>query len=53
MTPSTRPILTAVTGPYFTNTTDYDVVSQMTFPSIENITAMPADPFYGEKRCAR
>jgi EthD domain len=51
MNASTWPILTAITGPHFTNTTDYDVVSQMMFPSLENFMAMPADPFYKETSC--
>jgi len=46
MNATTRPILTAITGPHFTNTADYDVVSQMMFPDIECLTKMLADPFY-------
>ncbi len=48
MNSSTRPILTQITGPHFTNTADYDVVSQMMFPSVECFTSMLADPFYKE-----
>ncbi len=49
MNSTTRPLLTSITGPHFTNTADYDVVSQMTFPNVECFTQMLADPFYREK----
>jgi EthD domain len=48
MNNTTRPILTEITGPHFTNTADYDVVSQMMFPDVECFTSMLADPFYKE-----
>lgn len=48
MNSTTRPLLAAITGPHFTNTADYDVVSQMKFPDVECFTKMLADPFYRE-----
>lgn len=48
MNPTTRGNLTEITGPHFTNTADYDVVSQMMFPSVECFTKMLSDPFYKE-----
>ncbi|KAF7512303.1 hypothetical protein GJ744_001871 [Endocarpon pusillum] len=48
MNSTTRPLLTSITGPHFTNTADYDVVSQMKFPTVECFTQMLADPFYRE-----
>jgi EthD domain len=48
MNNTTRPILTEITGPHFTHTADYDVVSQMMFPDVECFTSMLADPFYKE-----
>jgi EthD domain len=48
MNSTTRPILTEITGPHFSNTADYDVVSQMMFPDVECFTSMLADPFYKE-----
>lgn len=44
----TRAQLAEITGPHFTNTADYDVVSQMMFPSVECFTNMLSDPFYRE-----
>ena len=49
MNNTTRPMLAEITGPHFTNTADYDVVSQMRFPDMECFTSMLADPFYREK----
>jgi len=48
MNSTTRPVLAEITGPHFTNTADYDVVSQMMFPKVEDFTRMLADPFYKE-----
>lgn len=48
MNSTTRPILTKITGPHFTNFADYDVVSQMVFPDIDRFTSMLDDPFYKE-----
>jgi hypothetical protein len=48
MNSQTRPLLTQITGPHFTNTADYDVVSQMMFRNVESFAAMLADPFYKE-----
>lgn len=49
MNSTTRPMLAEITGPHFTNTADYDVVSQMMFPDMECFTSMLADPFHKEK----
>lgn len=48
MNPTTRAQLEILTGPHFENAADYDVVSQMMFPSMEHFTSMLADPFYRE-----
>ncbi len=49
MNPTTRGLLSSITGPHFTNTADYDVVSQMMFPDVDCFTKMLADPFYREQ----
>lgn len=40
MNSESRPILQEITGPHFSNTADYDVVSQMMFPKMENFVNM-------------
>ena len=49
MNPTTRPLLSQIVGPHADGlTADYDVISQIMFPSMEAFTAMLADPFYKE-----
>ena len=49
MNPTTRPLLAQIVGPHADGlTADYDVVSQMMFPSMEHFKNMLADPFYKE-----
>lgn len=49
MNPTTRPLLAQLVGPHAGGlTADYDVVSQIMFPSMEHLTRMLNDPFYIE-----
>lgn len=49
MNTHTRPLLKQIAGPHADNLmADYDVVSQMMFPSMQCFTDMLNDPFYKE-----